>query len=501
MTTVIKDTKCDVWSKINWAKCNKIVSNLQRRIFAAKQRGQFRKLRKLQNLLLHAQSNRNLAVRQVSLLNAGRKTAGLDKKACLDPSERMKLINEISDISLKKWKPMPAKRIYIPKTNGTRRPLGISIIKDRALQAIVKNALEPEWEAVFEASSYGFRKNHSAQDAIRYLHNVCNSKSTKHWIVDADITGCFDNLSHEFLETEISNFPKAQLIKRWLKAGYMDKHVFHDSEFGTPQGGVVSPLLANIVLHGMETALNVQRDKGGRITSPYTCVRYADDFVIACRTREEAETAIKTLSSWLKERNLTLSKEKTKIRHISEGFDFLGFNIKMYTSGKCQKLLIKPSKESMVKFRRSLKTAWKEVRSKNTNLVISKLNPIIKGWANYYKTAVSSEVFSTMDNYLWIRQYRHAKRAHPKKSWKWIKNKYWGKLCLGRNDRWVFGDKVTGAHMYKLAWAPIKRHVMVKVNNSQFNPSLKDYWNARKGINNNTLLKPSAQRQHFLCSV
>lgn len=190
MINVIKDTRCDSWSKINWAKSNRIVNNLQRRIFAAKQEGKFRKVRKLQNLLLYSQSNRNLAVRQVSLLNAGRKTAGIDKKVCLDPFERMKLISEISITSLRKWKPIPAKRTYILKTNGIKRPLGIPMIKDRALQAIVKNALEPEWEVVFEGSSYGFRKNRLAHDAIRYIYHVCNSKTTKHWIVDANIKGC-----------------------------------------------------------------------------------------------------------------------------------------------------------------------------------------------------------------------------------------------------------------------------------------------------------------------
>ena len=464
MTKVIKDTKYNSWSNINWAKSNRIVNNLQRRIFVAKQEGRFRTLRKLQNLLLYAQSNRNLAVRQVSLINAGRKTSGVDRKVFLTPSERVNLIKNIGSISLKDWKPSPVKRIYILKVNGTKRPLGIPILADRAIQAIVKNALEPEWEAKFEGTSYGFRKNRSAHDAIRYIHNVCNSKSTKHWILDADIKGCFDNLSHEFLKRKLTSFPARQVIWRWLKAGYIDKHVYHDSEFGTPQGGVISPLLANIALHGMESALDIKRNTADRITSSYTCIRYADDFVVACRTKEEAETAIVKLNTWLNKRGLSLSQEKTKISHISKGFDFLGFNIRLYESKKRHKLLIKPSKKSLTKFRHKLKSTWKRVRGTPITNVISKLNPILKGWANYYRIGVSSEIFSSLDNYLWTRQYRHTRRTHPKKSWDWIKNKYWGRLCPNRKDKWVFGCKETGSYMQKLAWTPIK----------PFDPSLKE---------------------------
>nr|YP_010337630.1 putative reverse transcriptase/maturase [Dixoniella grisea]UNJ17215.1 putative reverse transcriptase/maturase [Dixoniella grisea] len=474
MINVIKDTKCDSWFKINWTKSNRIVNNLQRRIFAAKQEGNFRKVRKLQNLLLYSQSNRNLAVQQVSLLNAGTKTSGINKKVCLDPSERMKLLNEISINSLNKWKPMPAKRIYILKSNSTKKPLDIPTIKDRALQTIVKNALEPEWEAVFAGSIYDFRKNRSAHDAIKYIHKVFNSTTKKHWIVNADIKGCFNNLSHKFLIEKISRFPALQLIKHWLKAGYINKYVFHDSKFETTQGGIISPLLANITLHGIEHALNIKRNK--TFISTYKCIRYANNCIIACQTKEEAQNVVDKLYSWLKNRNLTLSPEKTKITHISDGFDFLGFNIRIYKNDNRQKLLIQPSKQSIIKFRHSLKSIWKEVRGSNINKVIVKLNPIIKGWANYYRSArVSSKVFSTMDYYIWNRQYRHVKRTHPNKSWQWIREKYWGKLCPDKKDRWVFGDKSTGAYMYKLAWTTIKKgQVMVKVNNSYYDPSFKD---------------------------
>lgn len=508
MTHVIKDTKYDLWSQINWAKCNRVVNNLQRRIFVAKQEGRFRNVRKLQNLLLSSEANRCLAVRQVSLINSGRKTAGVDKKVFLSPADRIQLINDLRHIDYKTWKPQPTKRIYISKTNGQKRPLGIPTLTDRAIQVMVKNALEPEWEAIFEATSYGFRKNRSPRDAIRYIHNVCNSKSTKHWILNADIKGCFDNISHEYLLNKLKNFPAQPIIAKWLKAGYVEKHVFHDSDLGTPQGGVISPLLANIALHGMESALNISRNSAGRVISPYSCVRYADEFVVACRTREEATIAMQKLNHWLKKRGLQLSKEKTSIIHITDGFDFLGFNIRLYHSKKSnkQKLLIKPSKSSIIKIRKKLKDIWKKVRGTTVSNVISKMNPIIKGWSNYYSIGVSSEVFSSLDRYMWIRQYRHVNRTHPKKSWNWMKDKYWGKLCPNRNDKWVFGCKETGSYMYKFAWTPIKRHTMVKGTSSPFDPNLLDYWSRRNNINSSpALVSPSSQKiarkQTFLCPV
>lgn len=505
MTNVIKDTKCTSWAQINWAKSNRIVNNLQRRIFVAKQEGRFRTLRKLQNLLLSAQSNRFLAVRQVSQLNSGKKTSGIDKKVFLNPQERINLIKIINKISINEWKPTPTKRINILKANRKKRPLGIPTLTDRTLQAIVKNALEPEWEAIFEGSSYGFRKNRSAHDAIRYIHNVCNSNTSKHWIVNADIKGCFDNLSHDFLDKELSNFPARQIIWRWLKVGYVDKHVYHDSELGTPQGGVISPLLANIALHGMEAALGITRNSADRVISPSTSIRYADDFIIACRTKVDAEEALIKLKTWLKLRGLSLSPEKTHIVHINEGFDFLGFNIRMYKNRGHNKLLIKPSKLSLIKFRYDLKKIWKNVRGTPVLNVIAKLNPILKGWANYFKIGVSSEIFSSIDYYMWTRQYRHARRTHPNKSWSWIKKKYWGKLCPNRKDKWVFGCKDTGSYLYKLAWTPIKRHIMVKGVSSPFDPSLKEYWKKREFTNKKLFLTPSsikiALNQKFTCPV
>lgn len=504
MTYVINDTKHDSWSNIDWIKVNKIVNNLQFRIFAAKQQGNLRKLRRLQEILLSSKANKLLAVKQVCSRNSGSNTPGVDRRVYATPKERMDLALMLFEIPLNNWNPAPAKRIYIKKSNGKLRPLGIPTLADRAIQAIVRNALEPEWEATFEPSSYGFRKGRSAHDAIAYVHNVCNSKSSKHWILDADIKGCFDNISHTFLINKLANFPAKQLVEKWLKAGYVDNSVFHASNLGTPQGGVISPLLANIALHGMEEIIGIKRSKRGEVKSPHTLIRYADDFIIACKSKESAIEIKYRINNWLKLRGLSLSPSKTRIIHVSHGFDFLGFNVRLYED--TNRLLIKPSFESQLKLRRKLKTAWDESLGSPVTSAINKINLILKGWANYYKVGVSSRIFAKLDYYNWIRQYRFAKRTHPRKPWKWIKTKYWGKLCPNRNDKWVFGCPQSGNYMYKLSWTPIKRHFMVKGNNSPFDPSLVEYWRKRNVTTQSKILTTGssmkiAKNQEFICPV
>jgi RNA-directed DNA polymerase len=243
------------------------------------------------------------------------------------------------------WKAKPARRVYIPKSNNKLRPLGIPVVMDRCLQAMVKNALEPAWEARFEGISYGFRPGRSCHDAIEKIYLLARPNKTKKWVLDADIQGAFDHISHDYLQEAIGPVPGRELIKQWLKAGYIDQEVFHETEQGTPQGGVISPLLANIALHGMEEALGVTHNTQGRINGKRAVVRYADDFVCFCETQEDAEQVQQVLTTWLAQRGLTLSTEKTRIVHLSKGFDFLGFNIRHYqtpqTTQTGWKLLIK----------------------------------------------------------------------------------------------------------------------------------------------------------------
>jgi len=493
------------WNKVNWHKANRIVRNLRRRIFKATQDGNYRLVRSLQRLMLRSYSNILLSVRKVTQNNRGKNTPGVDKLVVKTPANRGILVDALTKFI--PWKPLPLKRVYIPKPNGKKRPLSIPSIIDRCLQAIVKNALEPAWESKFEGTSYGFRPGRSTHDAIEKIFNIARPNMKKKWVVDADIEGCFDNINHEPLIKTIGNFPGRKLIYQWLKAGYIDKGGFHDTEAGVPQGGIISPLLANITLHGMEQGLGIKHNHRGRIAGNRAIVRYADDLVVFCETKEDAEKAKSTLDEWLGKRGLKLSTEKTKITHLNEGFDFLGFNVRHYPVFHTKtglKLLIKPSKKSVQKMRDKLRQEWLKMIGHNVDVVIEKLNPIIRGQANYYRTGVSSEIFNELDKWMFQRQYRYTKRTHPKKNWKWRQERYWGKLNLDRQDYWVFGNKQTGRHLLKFSWFNIERHILVKGKSSPDDPSLKEYWKQRnlaKAKNHAKSIQKIAQKQGCVCPI
>jgi len=308
------------WNAIDWKKVNKQVRNLRQRIFRATLDGDWKKVRSLQKLMLRSHANVLESVRRVTPINQGKKTPGVDKVVVKTPAERMKLVKDLTTYT--PWRAKPVKRVYIPKANGKLRPLGIPVVRDRALQAIVKNALEPEWEARFESTSYGFRPGRSTHDAIERIFQAARGNGKKKWVVDADIKGAFDHINHDYLLQTIGQVPGMELIRQWLKAGAMEGATYQPTEQGTPQGGVISPLLANIALHGMEEAVGVVRRKDHSVIGRVV-VRYADDFVVICASQEDAEATIRTLQEWLSLRGLQLSEEKTQIVHLSQGFDFL----------------------------------------------------------------------------------------------------------------------------------------------------------------------------------
>jgi RNA-directed DNA polymerase len=424
------------WNAINWRESNRIVRNLRGRIYKATQAGDYSTVRNLQKLMLRSRSNAYESVRKVTQVNAGKNTAGVDKLLVKTSAARSELVKEVVTVSV--WQASVVKRIYIPKANGKQRPLGIPTIRDRVIQAIVKNALEPEWEAKFEGISYGFRPGRSTHDAIQAIHAIA-CKGKKMWVVDADIKGAFDNIAHQPLLEQIGDFPAKKLVEKWLKAGVMEKGQYSETTAGTPQGGVISPLLANIALHGMELALGIRRSSKYMLrTHERSIVRYADDFVVFCKTAEDAQKAVQTLAQWLKDKGLELSEEKTKIVHLEKGFDFLGFNIRSYptkskkpSNDKRQtpyKLRIKPSKKAEQTFRDKVKAIWKEMKGEDITTVIYRINPILKGWGNYYRHVMKRQTFSRLDKWLWKRQMKWAKFKHLQKSSKWIRQKYFGKI-------------------------------------------------------------------------
>jgi RNA-directed DNA polymerase len=509
-TDVSVTIKNSDWHDVNWRKANRIVRQLRQRIFKATQNGDIKRVRSLQRLMLRSYSNVLLSVRKATQENQGKKTAGVDRVLVKTPLQRMKLTNDLA-MNNKDWQPKPTRRVYIPKSNGKNRPLGIPTIRDRCLQAIVKNALEPYWEAKFEGCSYGFRPGRSVHDAIGKIYLLTCPHRTKKWIVDADISGCFDNIEHQNLMKSIGNFPARRLISAWLKSGYVDGNTFHKTESGTPQGGIISPLLANIALNGLEEHLGVKYNNRGESRGKRILVRYADDFVILCESEDDALKAKETTEEWLGLRGLELSKEKTTIVHISEGFDFLGFNIRQYKVNNTKtgwKLLIKPSNKFVKEVKSKIRKTFLEYHGQAVGHLIAKINPIIRGIAEYCRKVVSSKIFGKLDDYLFTRQKRYANRTHPNKPSKWKKGKYWGRLNLSRESKWDFGDKRIGAYMLKFSWYEIERHTMVTKTASPDDPKLKDYWEKRwetraknEATRYNKTKEKVADRQGYKCTV
>ena len=378
------------------------------------------------------------------------------------------------------------RRVYVPKANGKQRPLRLPVVMDRCHQARVKNALEPEWEARFEARSYGFRPGRSCQDAAGVLYVTLKGNSKRTWILDADLTAAFDKIRHSFLLEQLGGFPARDIIRGWLKAGVFETGKgFAPTEEGSPQGGVISPLILNVALHGLEKASGVRYQSGpsraGQVrgNSP-AAIRYADDFAICCFSREQAESVREKLAGWLAGRGLALNEDKTRIVSLTEGFDFLGWNFRRYPGPK---LLIKPSKAAIRKHRQRLADEMRTLRGSNAKAVIAALNPIIRGWTAYHRGMVSKKVFESLGHYTWQLTYKWARYSHPNKPARWTVSRYYGKFCPARDDKWVFGDRETGAYLLRHSWTSIRRHVLVKGRSSPDDPDLAGYWENRRRKN------------------
>ncbi len=491
------------WHELNWRKLERRVYKLQKRIYQSSQRGNVKAVRRLQKTLMKSWSARALAVRRVTQDNRGKKTAGVDGVKALTPKQRLSLTNNLKLGT----KVSPTRRVWIPKP-GTeeKRPLGIPTMKDRALQALVKLALEPEWEARFEPNSYGFRIGRSCHDAIEAIFNAIRFKPK--YVLDADIAKCFDRIDHRALLQKLNTFPTLRRqVRAWLKAGVMDsKQLFPTSE-GTPQGGVLSPLLANVALHGMENRVKqafprrtlVKKGKYAGYQPGATLIRFADDFVILHEDITVIQRCREIISEWLKDMGLELKPSKTKLAHTlsspeneKPGFDFLGFEIRQFHTGKYQtgkntygeklgfKTIIKPSQQKVKEHYDHIAREIDAHKAAPQAALIKRLNPIIRGWANYFATVISKETYAELDDLVYHKLVSWAKYRHPKKGKGWVANRYWHSID---GDNWVFATKEQGKNSLRLldhTRIKIKRHIKVKGTASPFDGNLV-YWSTRMG--------------------
>lgn len=452
-----------LWNSINWRKAKQIVNGLQTRIVKAVKAGNKEKVRSLQRLLARSLAGRLTAVKRVSE-NRGKRTAGVDGKLLDTPAKRWR---QTCQLNRKSYKPKPLKRLYIPKKNGKKRPLGIPVMHDRSEQCLELLGLEPVSECTSDNHSYGFRKKRSVQDAIGACFNALRGSGSAQWILEGDIKGCFDHISHNWMVKHIPTNKRKLYL--WLKSGYLEKAMFYPTDEGTPQGGIISPVLANIALDGLQGLLADKFKKADKVHF----VRYADDFIVTGNSEKILSNQVKPMiTQFLTERGLELSAEKTKISHIDGGFDFLGFNIRRYN----KKLLIKPSKRSVQSIKMKIKEMLAENKSAKTDNLIGLLNPVIRGWGNYYRHAVSQQSFDNIDNAIWEMTWKWAKRRHPKKPPTWIKSKYYQSNGI-RN--WVFGEIKGKLKLLTMSSIPIRRHIKIKADANPYDPDWKMYFDKR----------------------
>lgn len=457
------------WHDIDWCRVQRNVRAMQVRIAKACREGKWRRVKALQRMLTRSRSARYLAVRRVTE-NQGKRTAGVDRVLWDTPDAKWKAANVLKRHG---YKPRPLRRVFIPKSNGKERPLGIPTMTDRAMQALYLLALAPIAETKGDPNSYGFRIERSTADAMGQLFVCLSKKVSAQWILEADIQGCFDHINHDWMLAHVP-MDKA-ILRKWLKAGVIHKGQLQATDAGTPQGGIISPTLANMALDGLETQLKQYLGVTRARKLKINVVRYADDFVITGDSKEVLESEIRPwVEQFLAVRGLQLSPEKTHIVHTDQGFDFLGWNFRKYDG----KLLIKPSKKNVKAFYHKVKEVIDANKMAKQEYLIRLLNPILKGWVLYHQPVVAKQAYSRMDNLLFYALWRWAKRRHPNKSLQWIGKKY---FRTQGSRSWVFATTMLEENgtkkevaLYSLASTPIERHRKVSGEYNPFDPSMEE---------------------------
>jgi Retron-type reverse transcriptase len=496
------------WTSIDWKQAKIYVRKLQMRIVKAHQQGRYGKVQALQRLLVTSFYAKALAVKRVTE-NKGKRTAGVDKEIWHTPKAKWEAIFKLKRHG---YHPKPLKRIYILKKNGKMRPLSIPTMTDRALQTLYKFALEPIAEATADPNSYGFRPKRCPQDAIEQCFCALAKSASPKWVLEGDIRGCFDHISHDWILEHIP-MDKA-ILKKWLKCGFIEKRELFPTEEGAPQGSPISPTISNMVLDGLQQELRQRfhqvRRNGGMYSPMVNLVRFADDFIITGDSRELLEEQVyPTIRNFLATRGLELSEEKTLITHIDNGFDFLGCNIRKYNG----KLLIKPSKKNMKSVLDKIRALIKRNRTVKQELLIRKLNPIIQGWVNYQRYNVSGAAFSYLDYQIFKCLWDWCKRRHPKKGKRWIVNKYFRRI---NNRSWTFSvpthKKMDSGKplLLKLVYATdtkITRFIKIRAKSNPFDEQDAQYFMERASAKMRNSLKGKKgltsifRRQGGLCPV
>ncbi len=465
------------WSDINWTTMEGNVLRLQMRIAKAEREGKRGKVRALQRLLTSSFAAKCLAIKRVTS-NRGKNTPGVDGEIWQTNQQKTQAI---SDLKRRGYKPKPLKRVYIPKKKGNSelRPLSIPCISDRAFQALHLLSLEPLVEEWADPNAYGFRLKRSTHDAIEQCFNALAKAKSAIWILEGDIKACFCRIDHKYLLKEIPM--DKTILGKFLKAGFMEKNQLYPTTAGVPQGGVCSAALAVMALSGIEGLLHSPKQLQ-RKREKINMIAYADDFVVTAASREIlTDKVIPILVEALAKVGLELSSTKTKITHINDGFDFLGFNVRKYKNGK---LLTKPAKANVKRFLQGIKTTIKKGVALPTEQLIYSLNSRLTGWVNYYRTGVSVEVFSKVDHEIFLALMRMLCKRHARKGKKWIVDKY---FTTRRGNRWRFycktKDKQGKPKLLYLKNAmdtKIRRHVKIKSEATPFNPLYKEYFKQRE---------------------
>jgi len=458
------------WDAIAWRTIKKDVKRLQMRIAKATREGRWGKVKALQWLLTHSFAAKLLAVRRV-VRNSGRHTAGVDGVIWRTSAQKLKAARSLQR---RGYRPQPLRRIYIPKKNGKLRPLGIPTFGDRAMQALYLPALEPVAECLADPNAYGFRPKRSTADAIGQCFVLLARKHSAQWILEGDIKACFDRISHSWLDSHIPM--DKSILGKWLAAGYMEEGVVYPTEAGMPQGSILSPVLANMTLDGLEEAARRAAPGNQKVH----VVKYADDFIITGASKEVLEMKVKpAVCAFLRERGLELSQEKTHITHIDDGFDFLGFNVRKYAG----KLLIKPAKQAVKRFLEETRGQIKANTAIKTEELIQRLNRKIRGWANYYRHVVAKKTFSYVDHHVFRTLIAWINRRHPNKPAQWKRQRYF--RSEGRQN-WVFFTKIrdgrgkaTYLDLFQAASVPITRHVKIQASATPYDPAFTDYFTRR----------------------